>query len=84
MGAASAENPEGPANFSRAGSLARGSSVISKVENHTPTTIDEAIAYAVSHDTEFPEADIHGQYQSNFKHTHIPKGRETDYLLRNE
>ena len=34
-----------------------GSTIIG-LENHTPTNIDEAIAYAVSHDTEFPEADI--------------------------
>jgi hypothetical protein len=58
-----------------------GSTIIG-LDEHTPDNLDEAIAHAVSHDTEFPEADLHGQYQFNFKHPHIPNGQETEYLLR--
>lgn len=88
-----------------------GSTIIG-LENHTPDNIDEVIAYAVSHDTDFhqfmlytpgagtelyeqhqrdgtllPEtewnqADAHGQFRFNYRHSHIPPGAETEYLLR--
>ena len=32
-------------------------------------------------DSEFPPADAHGQYKFNYKHPHIPAGRENDFLL---
>ena len=31
---------------------------------------------------EMDEADVHGQYRFNFDHPSIPRGRETDFLLR--
>jgi radical SAM superfamily enzyme YgiQ (UPF0313 family) len=32
-------------------------------------------------ETEFPAADAHGQYRFNYRHPHIPAGREEQYLL---
>lgn len=32
-------------------------------------------------ETEFPAADAHGQYRFNYRHPHIPEGREEQYLL---
>jgi len=32
-------------------------------------------------ETEFPAADAHGQYRFNYRHPHIPAGREEEYLL---
>jgi hypothetical protein len=88
-----------------------GSSIIGLPE-HTEETIDDAIEYAVAHDTEFhqfmlytplagtglyaehaqrgtllsdeecPPADAHGQARFNFRHPHLPPGRETELLLR--
>jgi hypothetical protein len=87
-----------------------GSSIIG-LEEHTPQNIEQAISYAVSHDTDFHQfmlytavagtplhrqlgrdgtllgtdeisfEDTHGQWRFNFRHKHIPAGRETDYLL---
>ncbi len=31
---------------------------------------------------EFSPADAHGQYRFNYRHKHIPEGRETDFLLK--
>jgi radical SAM superfamily enzyme YgiQ (UPF0313 family) len=31
---------------------------------------------------EFPEADAHGQYAFNYRHARIPRGQETEFLLR--
>ena len=32
-------------------------------------------------EAEFPAADAHGQYRFNYRHPHIPAGREEQYLL---
>jgi len=88
-----------------------GSSIIGLSE-HGPDNVDEAIAHAVAHDTEFhqfmlftpvpgtplygqhreqgtlldeedcPEADAHGQLRFNYHHPRIPRGQETEMLLR--
>lgn len=88
-----------------------GSTIIG-LEEHTPETIDAAIDWAVSHDTDFhqfmlytalpgtplyrmhqsngtllsesaiPYADVHGQFRFNHRHSHIPEGQETGFLLR--
>jgi len=33
-------------------------------------------------ESEFPLADSHGQYRFNYRHQHIPKGREERFLLK--
>ena len=88
-----------------------GSTIIG-LENHTPENIDDVIAYAVAHDTDFHqfmlytpragtelyeqhrrdgtllpesewnEADAHGQYRFNYRHPHIRDGQETEFLVR--
>lgn len=88
-----------------------GSSIIG-LEEHTPENINEAIEWAVSHNTEFHQfmlytppqgtplhaeleaknvllgddqmeaGDIHGQWRFNYRHPHIKKGQETEFLLR--
>jgi radical SAM superfamily enzyme YgiQ (UPF0313 family) len=32
--------------------------------------------------SEIAEADVHGQYRFNYRHSNIPKGQETEFLLR--
>jgi radical SAM superfamily enzyme YgiQ (UPF0313 family) len=87
-----------------------GSTIIG-LENHTPGNINDAIEYAVSHETDFHQfmlytpnpgtplyeqhkkagtlfneaefsmADAHGQYRFNYRHPHISKGQEGQFLL---
>lgn len=88
-----------------------GSTIIG-LENHTPQNIDQAIDYAVRHDTDFHQfmlyipipgtplhdelsakglmkdeseyhqADIHGQFIFNYRHPHIAGGREAEFMIR--
>ena len=87
-----------------------GSTIIG-LENHTPENINDAIEYAVSHETDFHQfmlytpnpgtplyeqhkkagtlfnesefsmADAHGQYRFNYRHPHISKGLEGQFLI---
>ncbi len=87
-----------------------GSTIIG-LENHTPENIDEAIDYAVRHDTDFhqfmlytpipgtplhaelttqgrmkdeseyEQADIHGQAFFNYRHSHIHDGQESQFII---
>ena len=86
-----------------------GSTIIG-LENHTAENIDEAIEYAVNHDTDFHQfmlytpvpgtplyadhkargtldsdmdpADIHGQFQFNFRHPFISRQQSGEFLMR--
>jgi radical SAM superfamily enzyme YgiQ (UPF0313 family) len=88
-----------------------GSTIIG-LESHTPENIDQAIDYAVAHNTdfhqfmlytpvpgtplfdqhrregtlldesEFPLADMHGQYRFNHIHPHFRDGQEEQFLVK--
>jgi len=48
----------------------------------TPLHEEHRAAGTLLDEEECPDADTHGQLRFNFRHPHIPRGAETDYLLR--
>jgi hypothetical protein len=48
----------------------------------TPLHAEHRAAGTLLSDDECPDADAHGQLRFNFRHPHIRRGEETEYLLR--
>jgi hypothetical protein len=48
----------------------------------TPLYAEHQAAGTLLDRSECPEADIHGQYKFNYRHTHINGGQEKEFLLR--
>jgi hypothetical protein len=48
----------------------------------TPLHAEHRAAGTLLGEEDCPDADAHGQLRFNFRHPHIPRGEETEYLLR--